>query len=136
MANLTSDVLSAVVQGKSRAPEIADFILGNVNSVRSALARLSQRGEIVRISRGKYAIPAIAPPPFLFKHFLADTKYNRGIGVTIFTTEETDEELTLIEAMATQVEENFALSFGYSREQVNNTGQVIDRVEFVGIDGR
>ena len=68
MANLTDDVLSAVFKGKSRAPQISKFIFGNINSVRSALARLEQRGEIVRISRGEYS----APPSFSFDSFVTD----------------------------------------------------------------
>ena len=134
MASLTNDVLSAVIKGKSRAPEISKFIFGNINSVRSALARLTQRGEIIRVRRGSYAPPSST---FLYEHYLADTHYNRGIGVIMYTEEETEEEEILIEALQKVMRDadlGFILSFGYSRERVPNTGQELDTVDIVGID--
>ena len=86
-ANLTSDVLKAVISGKHRAPEISKFIFGNVNSVRSALARLHNRGQIVRVSRGNYFVtqlPASFSDEDVQGWYLSGLQYTRNIGVKIF----------------------------------------------------
>ena len=130
--NLTSDVLDAVFSGVSSPIKITKFVLGNPNSVRSALRRLLEREEIVRRGRGNYQ-PVLTSPTFLFRHYLADTQYKRGIAVEIYTIEKTDEELNLIEYLAQFLNEGFVLSFGYSREEVENIGQPINQMELIGL---
>lgn len=98
--SLTNDVLSAVNSGKSKANEIASFILGNKNSVRSALARLEKRGEITRVSRGVYE--GLTPPTSFSTGedvegwYLSGLQYGRNIGVKIYglPIDEAEEVLT------------------------------------------
>lgn len=142
--NLTSDVLNAVQSGKSSATEIARFTLGNINSVRSALARLSSRGEIQRVSRGRYYPVTIGEahtsslidqppkPEFVYRHYLADIKYKRGIAGIAYTIEDVDMEQEILETMAEKLPFEYLDTFGYSKDQVVWTGQDLSSVEFVG----
>ena len=95
MANLTDDVLSAVFKGKSRAPQISKFIFGNINSVRSALERLEQRGEIVRTRRGEYSpLPSFSDqiePEEVVGWYFSGLNYEKDLGLEIFGNYTVDE---------------------------------------------
>lgn len=138
--NLTSDVLNAVRSGKFSANEISRFVLADSkNSVRSALARLTKQGKIQRISRGRYT-PIEVEEPLIFsskqvyRHYLADTKYKRGIAAIFYTLEDTDEEDMMIQTLGEQLPFEYIDTFGYSKELVDFNNQDLESVEFVGFD--
>lgn len=88
---LTGDVLNAVRKGRASADTIAKFILSDKpNSIRSALARLEDKGLIERTSRGRYVpveeIGEAHTPSFSSVNgfYLSGLQYNRDVGLTIF----------------------------------------------------
>lgn len=102
--NLTSDVLNAVKAGKTKAREIAKFVLGNENSVRSALSRLTERGEINQVSRGEYK--PLSPPFFQEEvqgWYMSGLQYGRDVGVIIYGVSEDEAEIELREYLAANV---------------------------------
>ena len=104
---LIKDVLNAVIKGKQTASEIEQFILSNKSSsIRGALRRLASRGDIERISRGKYAGKRIATladglplsesqsnalTSSINGFYLSGLQYSRDIGVKIFGDYSIDE---------------------------------------------
>jgi len=140
--NLTSDVLNAILKGKSRAPEISKFIFGNVNSVRSALARLESRGLITRTGRGAYAPAQIGeshsssfssdePEADLIaiRHYVSTLHYCNGKQrqwyALTWTDEEVDLEAELVAAINAEAESSCSAARadnGYSQEEFEDLG--------------
>ena len=128
--SLTSDVLNAVKSGKNRAGEIATFILGNENSVRSALSRLTERGEIIQESRGFYRALS---PPFLEQQvegwYMSGLKYGRDVGVMIFGVSEDEAEIELSEYLASNVANYNEGFYGLGSIPYDGTSQLNEIIE-------
>ena len=106
MATLTSDVFNALQKGKASNREIARFVLGNQNSVRSALARLVNQGKARRIGRGRYEPIEPEPPSPFFEGdgesgwYLSGLSYNRDIGLKVYGIEDIEEAERLLREYA------------------------------------
>lgn len=128
--SLIERVLKAVNQGNQRAGDIAGVLNlpKSSPSIRGALRRLASRGDIERISRGKYAgrqvdiladgLPlsksqsdALSTPFSDDGWYLSGLQYNRDIGIKIYGIEDIDEAEEILREYAERNISNFNPDF-------------------------
>lgn len=128
--NLTSDVLNAITKfGKSSPSEIAKFVLGNENSVRSSLRRLERKGVIKKSGRGRY-IPNMvgeAHTSSISNFYLSGLQYNRDIGIKIAIIGNIDEAEEILRDYAISNISNYNDGF-YGIAEIPYSNEVINEV--------